>query len=131
VRFVRPGPRLLGAVLVASALLAASAAASPPPSYTYRDIAFVTVIGKGSVSSRPVGIHCPGACRAVFIRGTHVRLVPRADAGWRFVSFRSRWCGSGSRRNCAFDLSSPHECDGGVCPLGAFGVRVIFARKAT
>ncbi len=125
-----PGPRLLGALLAASALAATSAAASPPPSYTYRDIAFVTVVGQGSVRSLPAGIHCPAACRAVFVRGTHVRLLPRAAAGWRFVAFRSRWCGSGSRPHCAFDLISPHECDGGACPLGAFGVRAVFARKA-
>lgn len=129
-RFVRPGPRLLVALLAASALLATSAAASPPPSYSYHDIAFVTVIGHGSVRSLPNGIRCPGACRAVFVRGTHLRFVPRAAAGWRFVAFRSRWCGDGSRPRCAFDLISPHECDGGACPLGAFGVRVIFARKA-
>jgi hypothetical protein len=48
--------------------------------------------------------------------------------GWQFSGFRSRWCGTGLRRTCGMDLVSPHDCDGGMCPLGAFGVRAIFVR---
>lgn len=120
--------RSAAACLVAAAVLAPSSSfASPPPNHSFHDVAFVTVIGHGSVRSVPRGISCPGACRAVFLRGTHLRLVAHAASGWRFVAFRSKWC-SGAPRSCAFDLVSPHDCDAGMCPLGAFGVRVIFAR---
>jgi hypothetical protein len=104
-----------------------SSLASANPHYTFRDVAFVTVVGHGSVRSVPRGIRCPDACRAVFLRGTHLRLVAQAAPGWRFVAFRSKWC-VGAPGACAFDLTSPHACDGGACPLGAFGVRAIFAR---
>ena len=115
--------------LLASAFLASPSFASPSPHYVFRDVAFVTLVGRGSVRTVPTGIRCPGACRASFVRGTHLRFVPAAAPGWRFVAFRSKWCGTGSLPRCAFDLVSPHECDGGACPVGAFGVRVLFVRK--
>jgi hypothetical protein len=114
-------------VLAVFGLLATSSAASPPPTYVFRDVAFVTVIGHGSVKSTPRGIHCPGVCRATYVRGTHMSFKAAAAPGWRFRYFSSTWCG-GHRRTCAFDLVSSHDCVGGACPLGAYGVRAVFVR---
>ena len=114
-------------IVVATATLASAALAAPPPRYVYRDVAFVTQFGHGTVTSSPRGISCPRRCRAVYVRGTHVVLRARPAPGWRLASFKSLWCKS---RNgvCAFDLVSSHECSGGACPLGSFGVRVNFVR---
>lgn len=114
-------------VLAVFGVLATSSAASPPPAYVFRDVAFVTVIGHGTVRSTPRGIHCPGACRAIYVRGTHVSFKETAAPGWRFLYFSSTWCG-GRHRRCAFDLVSSHDCIGGACPVGAFGVRAVFVR---
>jgi len=97
----------------------------------FHDVAFVTVIGHGSVRTEPRGISCPSVCRALFLRGAHVRFLAHAAAGWRFVGFRSEWCGGGTRSRCAFDLVSQHECVGGNCPVGAYGVRAIFGRAGS
>jgi hypothetical protein len=119
VRFAR---RVLLAAVVAGALASASGA------FDQRDVAFVTIVGHGSVKSLPAGIDCPKkSCRGIFVRGTHLRLVAVAAAGWRFTGFRSKWCNAGGK-NCVFDLVSPHDCIGGACPVGAFGVRAIFVR---
>ena len=115
-------------VLAVFGVLATSSAASPPPTYVFRDVAFVTVIGHGSVRSTPRGIRCPGDCRATYVRGTHVSFKAAAAPGWRFLYFSSTWCG-GHRRNCAFDLVSSHDCIGGACPVGAYGVRAVFVRQ--
>jgi hypothetical protein len=112
------------------AALAVSSASASPPQYVYRDVALVTVFGHGSVRSLPHGIACPQRCRALFVRGTHLRLYARAAAGWRFVGFSSKWCSGGRLRpSCAFDLVSPHDCVGGACPIGAFGVRARVVRE--
>jgi hypothetical protein len=50
----------------------------------------VAVQGRGSVSSSPPGITCPGRCTSRFPSGTTVRLRARARLGWRFV----RWSGT-------------------------------------
>ncbi len=120
-----PMVRVLAAAMVAAAVVSSASAA---PRFTGRDVAFVTVYGHGTVRSVPRGIHCPAVCRAIFVRGTHLRLVAKAAAGWRFVRFRSKWC-SGAPRGCSFDLVSPHDCIGGACPVGAFGVRAAFVRR--
>jgi hypothetical protein len=118
---------LLVAGLLDAGLSAATPSASTSPQYTFRDVALVRVIGHGSVQSTPHGIHCPGACRAVFVRGTHLSLRAHAAPGWRFLHFASLWC-PGHPLACAFDLVSPHDCVGGACPLGVFGVHAIFVR---
>jgi hypothetical protein len=117
--------RLL-AVVGAAFVLAGSSAASPSPRYVYRYVAFVTVTGHGTVRSVPRGISCPKTCRALFVRGTHLRLVATPAPGWTFSGYDSTWC-KGS--TCAFDLVSSHDCVGGACPVGAFGVRVPFVRS--
>jgi hypothetical protein len=117
----------LAAVVVAAGMFAGVSAASPAPRYVYRDIAFVTLIGHGTVTSTPRGLRCPKVCRAVYVRGTHVVLHATPAPGYRFAGFSSKWC-TGSPSRCAFDLVSPHDCSGGACPLGAFGVRVHFLR---
>jgi hypothetical protein len=114
-------------VLAVFGLLATSSAASPPPTYVFRDVAFVTVVGQGSVRSVPNGIHCPGVCRATYVRGTHLSFTAAAAPGWRFQYFSSAWCG-GHNVTCGFDLVSSHDCVGGACPVGAYGVRAVFAR---
>lgn len=127
-KFVTFRLRLLLIVLAACSV-AASAATASPPRYVYRDMAFVSQFGHGTVTSSPKGVECPRRCRAVFLRGTHVILTAKPAPGWRLASFKSKWCTS---RNgvCQFDLVSPHECDGGACPTGAFGVRVRFVRDS-
>jgi hypothetical protein len=117
--------KALPAVLVAGWLVAAPAAS--PPHYTYRDVAFVTITGHGSVHSVPHGIACPRRCRVLFPRGTHLRLRAAAAPGWRFAGFAGKGCRAGSS-SCAFDLVTSHDCVGGACPTGAFGVRARFVR---
>ena len=111
-------------MLVAACVLASAASGA---SSSLRDVAFVTMSGKGTVRSVPRGIACPKTCRAVFARGTHLRLVAAAAPGWRFAGYASRWC-NGARNSCVFDLVSEHDCVGGACPTGAFGVRAAFVR---
>lgn len=118
--------KALPAVLVAGWLVAAPAAS--PPHYTFRDVAFVTITGRGSVRSVPRGIQCPPTCRVLFPRGTHLRLRASAAPGWRFAGFTAKACRGGSA-TCAFDLVTSHDCIGGACPTGAFGVRARFVRR--
>lgn len=115
-------------LIVVSAGFLVAAAAAAPPHYTFRDVAFVTITGHGTVTTRPRGIDCPRVCRAVFLRGTHLRFTAKPAPGWRLAGYGSRWCGPGIRSSCAFDLVSPHDCAGGACPIGAYGVRVEFVR---
>jgi hypothetical protein len=117
--------KAVAAALVAGWLVAAPSAS--PPKYTYRDVAFVTIVGHGSVRSTPRGIACPRTCRVLFPRGTHLRLRAAAAPGWRFAGFTGKTC-NGSR-SCAFDLVSSHDRVGGACPTGAFGVRARFVRR--
>jgi len=120
--------RAASVVAILAGVLGISAAAASPPHYVYRDVAFVTVTGHGTVTSTPRGIRCPASCRSLFIRGTHVSLHAAAAPGWRFAGFTSKWC-SGDHAGCAFDLVSPHDCVGGACPVGSFGVRALFVRN--
>jgi hypothetical protein len=113
---------------VAALALTGGAGASPPPTYVFRYVAFVTLTGHGTVKSVPKGIDCPRACRGVYVRGTHIRLLAAPAAGWRFAGFSSRWC-TGPKGTCSVDLVSPHDCVGGACPIGAFGVRALFVRE--
>lgn len=114
--------------LAVAAVTASVALAGDPHVYVFRDVAFVTMAGHGTVTSTPRGVNCPKRCRGVFVRGTHVVLKATPAPGWKLASFTSRWC---KVRNgaCGFDLVSNHECDSGACPLGAFGVRVDFVRR--
>jgi hypothetical protein len=45
----------------------------------------VSIRGRGTVTSSPRGITCPGRCSARFPSGTTVQLRPKARVGWRFV----------------------------------------------
>ena len=126
-KFVTFRLRLLLIVIAAAGTLT-SAVPAAPPHYVYRDVAFVTLTGHGTVTSSPRGGACPRRCRAVFPRGTHVVLRATPAPGWRLASFKSRWC-SARNGTCDFYLESPHDCTAGACPLGAFGVRVTFVRS--
>ncbi|MGZ4339840.1 MAG: hypothetical protein ACXVQ3_07270 [Gaiellaceae bacterium] len=119
------GAKLLVVAALTGWLVAAPSAS--PPHYTFRDVALVTVTGHGAVRSTPRGINCPRTCRWLFVRGTHLRLRAIPAQGWRFAGFTSKWC-NGPRSSCVFDLVSPHDCIGGACPVGAFGVRALFVR---
>jgi hypothetical protein len=88
----------------------------------------VAVHGHGTVTSTPNGIHCPGACRGVFTKNAHITLQARAAPGWQVGHFEGS-CKSRSS-TCGFDLVSPHDCVGGACPIGAFGVRAFFVRRS-
>lgn len=113
--------------LVVAALLATTTLASASPPYVFRYVAFVTLTGHGTVHSHPRGITCPKSCRFAFPRGTHIDLTAEAAPGWRFAGFSSKWC-KGTRVKCGVDLVSTHDCVGGACPLGAFGIRALFVR---
>ena len=114
--------------LALAAVTASVAMAGDPHVYIYRDVAFVTMTGHGKVTSTPRGVVCPGSCRGVFVRGTHVVLKATPSPGWRLGEMKSGWCKAHDGR-CGFDLVSPHDCSGGACPLGAFGVIVHFVRR--
>jgi hypothetical protein len=118
-------------VLAVAAAVGVCAAASfgAPPRYVYRDVALVAVSGHGSVVSRPRGIECPDTCRTLFVRGTHLRLHAVAAPGWRFTGFKSTLC-NGAGATCVFDMVSSHDCVGGACPTGVFGVRARFVRDS-
>jgi hypothetical protein len=120
--------RSMMVALALAAVTASVALAGDPHVYVYRDVAFVTMTGHGTVTSMPRGVNCPKRCRGVFVRGTHVILKATPAAGWKLASFTSKWCKAANAK-CGFDLVSPHDCSGGACPLGAFGVIVHFARR--
>jgi hypothetical protein len=126
-RVVTFGAKLLP-VAAALGIFAAASSASPPH-YVYRDVALVTISGHGSVVSKPRGIDCPRTCRTLFVRGTHLRLHAVAAPGWRFTRFESTLC-NGAQATCVFDMVSSHDCVGGACPTGVFGVRARFVRDA-
>jgi hypothetical protein len=119
------GAKVLAVAVLACFVVAGSSAS--PPRYVYRDVALIAVNGHGSVTSTPRGIACPGKCRTLFVRGTHLRLRAVAAPGWRFTGFKSTFC-NGKRATCVFDLVSSHDCVGGACPTGVFGVRAVFVR---
>lgn len=115
-------------VLAIAAVTASVALASDPRHYVYRDVAFVSITGHGTVTSKPHGLNCPRHCRAIFVRGTHIVLRATPASGWKLASFASRYC-TATNGKCEFDLVSPHDCDHGACPIGAFGSIVHFVRR--
>ena len=126
-RAVTIGAKTLAVAVFVGVFVAASSAS--PPRYVYRDVALVDVRGHGTVVSKPRGIACPHTCRALFVRGTHLRLRAVAAPGWRFTGFKSSFC-NGARTICVFDMVSSHDCVGGACPTGVFGVRARFVRDS-
>lgn len=110
-------------VLAAVVLVASSSAAQQR---TYRRVVFVAVVGHGIVTSTPAGLACPGHCRAFFLKDQFVRLVGHPAAGWKVT----RWSGScaSTTGSCRFELTDSHDCAAGMCPIGAFGEHVTFAR---
>jgi hypothetical protein len=120
--------RVVAGIAVA-VLLVAAAPSHAGSQFRERRVVFVSIVGRGYVSSTPKGIACPKSCRsAAFFKSERVSLVARAAAGWRFVRWSGTWC-TGTRRTCAFELADSHDCAGGMCPVGAFGLRVTFARS--
>jgi hypothetical protein len=47
--------------------------------------------GKGSITSKPAGISCPGACSVILGQGAHLTLTPRPKSGSAFAG----WSGAG------------------------------------
>ena len=117
--------RLVAAAAVACVLVSSSQAA--PPRYVAHMVAFVTIYGHGTVESVPRGIDCPKVCRARYLQNSHVELRAVPARGWTFVKFNG-YC-HGKTQSCGFDLVSPHDCYGPLCPIGAFGSRAYFVRK--
>ena len=65
----------------------------------------VVVLGKGAdVTSRPVGISCPGHCTASFTAGSHVVLSAKPKSGFRLQRWAGSCKGSGA---CTVKVSSP------------------------
>jgi hypothetical protein len=117
---------VLGALT--AVVLGAAAPSDAGSAFRERRVVFVTIVGHGHVSSTPKGIDCPSGCRsAEFFKDEHVTLVAHPAAGWRLVRWSGPWC-SGVKAACGFDLADSHDCARGMCPIGAFGLRVTFAR---
>jgi hypothetical protein len=121
------GAKVLVVAALAGFFVVGSSAS--PPRYVYRDVALVAIAGHGTVTSKPHGINCPAKCRTLFVRGTHLSLRAVAAPGWRFAGFKSALCNS-ARATCVFDMVSAHDCVGGACPTGVFGVRARFVRDS-
>jgi hypothetical protein len=85
----------------------------------------VGIDGKGTVTSVPRGISCPKTCFTRFHRDILLRLVAKPAPGWKLVGWTGTFCHG---TNCAFHLTTPHDCSGQLCSLGVFGTRVRFAR---
>ena len=120
--------RVVVPALLAVLMLVCAAAASPS-SATPRRVLFLTLSGHGTVTSVPRGVACPKKCRVFFNKDQLVRLVSHPAAGWMLED----WAGSCTGRTsvCAFNLTSSHDCAGPMCQIGAFGVRVTFARASS
>jgi hypothetical protein len=127
VRFVTGAIKVAAVVAVACTLISTSQAA--PPQYVPHFVAFVTLFGKGHVTSTPKGIDCPPTCRALFPKNAHVVLQATPAAGWTFVKFGG-YC-MGTTTTCGEDLIDPHDCAGPLCPIGAFGSRAYFVQKSS
>ena len=115
--------RLLGALVVAG-VLAVSSSAAPT---SLRMVVFVANHGQGTVTSTPRGLHCPKSCWGVFTEHHRVTLHATPAPGWKFGHFEGS-CSSRTR-TCGILLVSTHDCIGGACPIGAFGVRAYFVRS--
>jgi hypothetical protein len=116
----------VGAVVCTLVCTASSQAA--PPRYVQHFMAFVTLYGKGRVESVPKGINCPGTCRALFLENSHLQLNAVPAPGWQLEKY-SGYC-TATTASCGFDLVSPHDCYGPLCPIGAFGTRVFFVKDS-
>jgi len=84
----------------------------------------VAINGKGTVTSLPRGITCPRTCFMRFPRDILMRLDAKPAPGWRLVG----WTGYCHGKECAFHLTTPHDCSGQLCSLGVFGTRVRFVK---
>lgn len=124
-RFVTVVLRVAAVAAVACTLISSSQAAAPPR-YVQHFMAFITIYGQGTVVSTPKGINCPRVCRALYLENSHLDLTATPAPGWKLVKF-SGYCTS-MTVDCGFDLISPHDCYGPLCPVGAFGTRVYFVR---
>src|SRR5438067_4307353 len=58
----------------------------------------VIVHGRGSVTSAPAGISCPGKCTAVFKAARRVRLLAKPKRGSKLLRWRGACSGAGSCR---------------------------------
>jgi Divergent InlB B-repeat domain len=75
----------------------------------------VTRSGRGTVTSTPAGIRCPGTCTASFDRGATVTLGAAPAAGSRFAG----WSGdcTGTARTCTLAISADHSAAAGFVLL--------------
>jgi len=56
----------------------------------------VSVQGRGTVTSSPEGIECPGDCAGDYTSGTTVALIPTPARGWRFSGWSGACHGTGA-----------------------------------
>jgi hypothetical protein len=92
---------LVGAVVVGLSLTGAAMSET----LAQRMPLTVVVLGKGAtVTSKPVGISCPGRCTASFAAGTYVALAPHLRSGFRLVRWAGSCKGSGA---CKLKVTSP------------------------
>jgi PKD repeat protein len=66
----------------------------------------VNVSGKGSVTSSPSGIDCPGDCSEGYASGSGVVLTATAEENWRFSGWSGACSGTGS---CLLTMDSDQE----------------------
>jgi hypothetical protein len=119
----RLGLALFAALVAASVWVGAGTSSVPE-----LRVAFVSINGKGSVTSTPKGISCPKTCRGQFPKDGLVHLTAHAAPGWRVLSFAG-WCKS-KKPTCSFNLTTNHDCSSKLCAVGAFGVQVFFVRQS-
>jgi hypothetical protein len=65
--------------------------------------------GRGSVTSNPAGINCPGVCTARFARFTNVGLTATAAAGSQFVAWRGDCASAGATALCAINNAEDQD----------------------
>ena len=113
---------LLAALVVAAVSVPTAGSVAP-----IKRAVFIVIDGKGKVTSKPNGIACPKTCRGFFPKDSRVDLVAHPAAGWQIAKWSGE-CKSKTAR-CGFWLTTEHECSAQLCRVGAFGVRVYFAKR--
>jgi PKD repeat protein len=90
----------------------------------------VNVSGKGSVTSSPAGIDCPGDCSEAYASGAGVVLTATAEENWRFSGWGGACSGTGS---CLLTMDSDQgvtatfECTISFSDLPVWGEDYILA----
>ena len=127
-RVVTFGAKLVAVAVLVGMFVAASSAS--PPRYVYRDVALVAVTGHGygreQAARNQLSRQMPNA-----LRPRHPP-EPACSRCSRLAVHRLQEHASVTVRHatCVFDMVSSHDCVGGACPTGVFGVRARFVRDS-